>query len=127
MATELKLTGVDELLTDLARLAPDLAAAARTQQQAAAADAVEAIRAALPFVTGTLRASVQAQKEPSQSPVRVFTRISVTAPYAHFVEFGTARTVPHPVFAPAQRRAREAFVKEVIANIRAQGLTVSGE
>ena len=126
MATELTLTGVDELLAALARLAPDLAAEAAARQTAIAAEAVEAIRAALPSVTGTLRASVQAQREPSTSPVRVFTRLAVTAPYAHFVEFGTARTPPRPVFAPAQRRAREAFVKDVIATIRAQGLTVTG-
>jgi len=126
MATEIQFTGITELLAALERLAPDLAAAAVTQEKAIATQTVEAIRAGYPLVTGTLRNSVQIQKQGSTTPVRPFTQIAVTAPYATLVEFGMARTAPRPVFIPAIRRAREALVKDVVEKIRQQGLTVTG-
>jgi HK97 gp10 family phage protein len=127
MATELKLTGVDELLAELARLAPDLTAEASTLERTIAEQTAEQLRAALPVVTGRLRASVQVQRESSTSPARVFTRIAVTAPYAEHVEYGTHRTPPRPVFVPITRRGREAFAKAVSAAVKATGLKVTGE
>ena len=126
MPTELKLAGVDELLEDLLRLAPDLAAEAATLERTIGEQTAAAIRAGYPIVTGQLRRSVQVQRGTSSSPARVFTEISVTAPYAEAVEFGTSRTVPRPNFVPASRRGREAFVRAVIARVRAEGLKVAG-
>jgi HK97 gp10 family phage protein len=126
MASELRLSGVDELLAELMRLAPDLAAEAGPVQASIAAQTAAEIRAGLPSDTGRLRDSVTVQREGSNSPARVFTRVSVTAPYAHFVEFGTARTVPAAVFVPATRRGREQFADAMVERVRARGLTVTG-
>jgi len=127
MATELKLTGVDELLDELRRLTPDLTADAVTLERTIAEQTAEQLRAALPVVTGRLRASVQVQRESSVSPARVFTRIAITAPYAEHVEYGTSRVPPRPVFVPITRRGREAFAKAVSAAVKATGLHVTGE
>jgi len=127
MATELKLTGVDELLDELRRVTPDLTADAAARQRTTAEQMAEQLRAALPVVTGRLRASVVVQHESSTSPARVFTRIAVTAPYAEHVEYGTARVPPRPVFVPVSRRGREAFAKAVLERVRDTGLHVTGE
>jgi len=126
MATTLKLTGVTELLEDLARLAPGLTAEAATLERTIGEQTAEALRAALPVVTGRLRASVQVSRESSVSPARVFTAIAVTAPYAQHVEFGTSRVPPRPVFVPISRRGRETFVKAVLDRVRQTGLKVTG-
>jgi len=127
MASELRLGGIAELLAALERLAPALATKAAAVQQTIADETAEAIRAGSPSVTGTLRASVVVERAASTSPVRVFARVVVGAPYAEHVEFGTSRTAPAAVFVPAARRGREAFVKAVVGQVRAAGLTVTGE
>jgi len=126
MSAKLSIRGVDALLADLADLAPDLTREAAARQQARALDAAAAIRAAYPSVTGRLRNSVQVARLSSQSKARVFTEVTVSAPYAHFVEFGTARTAPNPAFVPITRRAREAFAEEMIDRVEARGLVVRG-
>ena len=126
MATTLTLGGVDEFLAELARLAPDLAADAGPIERAIATETADQIRAAFPSVTGALRASVQVNPESSASPHRVFTEIAVTAPYAHFVEFGTADRAPAAVFVPLTRRGKERFVKAMIDQVRARGMVVGG-
>jgi len=126
MATVMHLTGVDELLAELDRLAPDLAAEAGPLQQAIATETADTLRAAYPVVTGTLRGSVHVARESSTSPVRVFTEVAVTAPYAEFFEFGTARTAPTPTFVPITNHGREQFLTAVIERVRAHGLTVEG-
>jgi len=126
MSIRLKLDGVTELQRELATLTPDLAEAAAAQQRTIGEQAAENIRARLPVVTGRLRASVIVQREPGRTPGRVFTRIAVTAPYAEHVEFGTSRVAPRPVFAPGTRRAKDAFAKAVIEEVRATGLKVTG-
>lgn len=127
MATTLRLGGVDDLLAALARLAPDLAAEAGPLALAFAEQTADSIRAAYPVVTGRLRDSVQVADARGRGPARVFTQISVGAPYAGFVEFGTSSIGPHPVFVPMARRGRAAFVRAVIDQVRDRGLTVTGE
>jgi hypothetical protein len=127
MASQLRLTGVDEFLAELARLAPDLAAEAASLQGSLAGETAAELRAAYPSLTGQLRASVTVEREGSASPARVFTRLSVTAPYIEYYEFGTARTEPHPTFGPIVRRGREAFLRAVIARVKRRGLLVGGE
>jgi hypothetical protein len=127
MASTLRLGGFDEFLTDLARLAPDLAAAAAPLARTIAEQSATQIRAAYPVRTGALRASVTVAREPSSSPARVYTAVRVGVPYAEHVEFGTARTPPRPAFIPITRRGREAFVRAVIAEVRDRGFTVTGE
>lgn len=126
MASELRLTGVDELLRELIRLAPDLAEEAGALQSAIAQETAANVRAAYPAVTGDLRASVQVQRESSASPVRVFTRVAVLAPYASYFEFGTVNTPPRPTFIPLSNDGRREFLNQIIARVRAHGLTVSG-
>lgn len=126
MASALRLTGVDELLAELERLAPDFVAETRPLQESTAEETADALRAAYPVRTGQLRASVQVQRESSQSPARLFTRVAVTAPYAEFYEFGTSRTAPNPTFTPITNRGRRNFLEAVIARVRARGLQVSG-
>jgi len=126
MATELKLTGVDELLAELRQVTPELTAEAGTLERTIAEQTAEQIRAALPVRTGRLRASVVVQRETSTSPARVYTRVAVTAPYAELVEFGTSRRPPRPVFVPLTRRGHETFAKAVRAAIEATGLAVKG-
>lgn len=127
MASALILGGVDDLLAELARLAPDLTAEAGELQQAMATETAAAIRAAYPAITGALRASVQAERLTSTSPARVYTEVTVGAPYAHFVEFGTADRAPNPAFVPLTRLGRERFAKAVVDRVKARGLEVTGE
>ena len=126
MANQLILGGVEELLAELARLAPDLTAETILLQQQITQDTADELRAALPVASGELRASVQVQRESSNSPARVFSQISVNAPYAHFVEFGTHDTAPQPAFVPVTRRGRETFVKAVVDKVRDRGLVIGG-
>ena len=126
MANQLILGGVDELLAELARLAPDLTAETILLQQQITQDTADELRAALPVASGELRASVRVQRESSNSPARVFTEVSVNAPYAHFVEFGTHDTAPQPAFVPVTRRGRETFVKAVVGKVRDRGLVIGG-
>jgi len=126
MATTMKLGGVEELLAELAALAPDLTTEAIALQQTVTAETADALRAAYPSVTGNLRASVQVARESSTSSARVFSRVTVTAPYAHFYEFGTVHTSPSPTFVPITRHGREQFAQSVIARVKAHGLTVGG-
>jgi hypothetical protein len=127
MASKLILGGVDELLNEITRLAPDLTQEAIGLQQSIANETVAAIRAAYPSVTGTLRNSVQVERLSSTSPARVFTQVTVTAPYAHFVEFGTATTTPTPAFVPQTRIGRERFTDAVIQRVKNRGLVVGGD
>jgi len=127
MAAALRLFGVDNLLKEIERLAPELTRAASAFQQTRAVEAAAEIRAAYPSDTGQLRNSVRVARLSSTSSARVFTQITVDAPYAHFVEFGTARTAPNPAFVPITRRLREQFVRDVIGLVEARGLVVGGE
>jgi hypothetical protein len=126
MSAKLTLRGVDDLLAELARLAPDLTREASTLQHTIAEDTVTAIRAAYPSVTGRLRNSVRAERLSSGSRSRVFTEVTVAAPYAHFVEFGTATTRPRAAFVPLTRQGRERFAAAVIDRVEARGLVVKG-
>ena len=127
MATKMILGGIDELLAEFARLAPDLTTEAIGLQQSIANETVAAIRAAYPSVTGTLRNSVHVERLSSTSPARVYTQVTVDAPYAHFVEFGTVTTTPTPAFVPQMRIGRERFTAAVIARVKARGLVVGGD
>jgi len=127
MPSVLRLDGVDALLGELARLAPDLMAETRPLQAAIAERTADEVRAALPVATGALRASVQVVPVGAAGPARLASRVVVGAEYAAFVEFGTPLMAPRPVFVPATRRGREAFVAAVIARVRAHGLAVGGE
>jgi hypothetical protein len=127
MATKMQFGGFDEFLADLARLAPDFAAETARLEATIAEQTAEQLRAAYHVVTGRLQASVVVQRESSTSPARVFTRVAVTAPYANYYEFGTARTAPHPTFVPIVNRGRERFLKAVAALVRGEGLKVTGD
>lgn len=126
MAAQMKLDGVDELLAELGRLAPDLTAETRPLQASQAAETAAALRAAYPAVTGGLRASVTVRQDSSRSPSRLFTEVAVTAPYVEYYEFGTSRTTPHPTFVPITNRGRKEFLDTVIGRVRARGLKVGG-
>ena len=127
MPSILRLAGVDELLRELARLAPDLLAESRPLVAAQAARTADEVRAALPVATGALRASVHVVTPGGTRPGRLATRVVVGADYAAFVEFGTPLMPPRPVFVPAVRRGRQAVAAAVIARVRARGLSVGGE
>ena len=101
MSIRLQLDGVTEWQRELATLTPDLTADAAAQQRTIAEQAAEEIRGRLPVVTGRLRASVIVQREPGRTPGRVFT--------------------------PVTRRARDAFVKAVVDEVRQTGLKVTGQ
>jgi len=126
MASEMKLRGIDEFLAELQRLAPELTAEARARQADRAEQTAAALRAAYPVVTGELRNSIEVQRESSNSPARVFTRVTVTSRHAGFYEFGTRHAPPHPTFTPILRRGREAFLDEMIDRVGARGLEVHG-
>jgi HK97 gp10 family phage protein len=127
MPTTLTLRGFDELQAELERLTPELTREAIALQQSIANETAAAVRAAYPSATGALRASVQVERLSSTSPARTFTQITVTAPYAEHVEFGTAHTTPTPAFVPQTRIGRERFTDAVIARVRAAGLVVGGD
>lgn len=126
MPSHLKLTGVDELLAELEKLTPELTTEAAQLQQRIANTTAAELRGAYAVVTGRLRESVRVVREVSNSPARIFSRIEVTAPYAHFYEFGTVATGPRPTFVPITRRGRETFVTAVIDRVKATGLVVRG-
>ena len=125
MPATMTLTGFDELLQALERLAPGLTTAAAGLEATIADDAVQTLRASVPVDTGRLRNSIQAQRS-TTAGATVRTAIVMGAPYAHFVEFGTARTPPRPTFVPIMRRAREQFVRAVVARVKDEGLEVTG-
>jgi len=127
MPSVLRLDGVDALLSELARLAPDLLAETRPLQAASVARTADEVRANLPVATGALRASVQVVTPGGARPGRLATRVVVGADYAEFVEFGTPLMPPRPVFVPAVRRGRQAVAAAVIARVRAHGLRGGGE
>ena len=127
MPSILRLAGVDELLRELAGLAPDLLAESRPLVAAQAARTADEVRAALPVATGALRASVHVVTPGGTGPGRLATRVVVGADYAEFVEFGTPLMPARPVFVSAVRRGRQAFAAAVIARVRARGLVVGGE
>jgi HK97 gp10 family phage protein len=127
LATKLTIAGVERLLAELEHLAPGLTAEAVTLQKAIAVETAAAIRAAYPSDTGRLRASVQVSRLSSTSPARVFSTLTVTAPYAEYVEFGTATRTATPAFVPQMRIGRERFAEAVIARVKARGLVVGGD
>ena len=127
MGSVLRLDGVDDLLNELIRLAPDLAADAGPLERAAAAATADELRAALPYATGALRDSVQVEGLSTTTTGRVATRVVVTSPYADYVEFGTARTAPRPTFVPMTRRGRQAFARAIMDRVRDRGLVVAGD
>ena len=127
LATKLTIAGVERLLAELEALTPGLTADAVRIQQAIAVETAAAIRAAYPSDTGRLRDSVRVSRLSSTSPARVFSTITVTAPYAEYVEFGTAHTAPNPAFVPNMRIGRERFAEAMIARVKAQGLVVGGD
>jgi hypothetical protein len=122
----MRLGGVTELAEELGGLVRALVAAAGPIARTQADQMAENIRAALPVVTGTLRASVQIAPITAPGPAAVAAQVAVTAPYAMAVEFGTAHTAPRPVVVPAQRRGRAAFIKAVVDHVRTTGLQVDG-
>lgn len=126
LATKLTIAGLERFLAELEALAPDFTAAAGAIQRDIATETADAIRAGYPSDTGALRASVQTSRRSPTAPARVFTMVTVTAPYVEFVEFGTARTAPHPVFVPLMRLGRERVAREIIQLVEARGLTVRG-
>jgi len=127
MPSSLRLAGVDELLDELIRLAPDLAIEAGPLERAAAAATADELRAALPMATGALRASVAVEPLGVTTSGRVATNVVVTAPHALYVEFGTARTPPRSTFVPVTRRGRQAFVRTIMDRVRDRGLVVGGD
>ena len=127
LGTKLMIKGVARLLADLEELTPGLTAEAVTIQKQIAVETAAAIRAAYPSDTGRLRASVQVNRLDSTSPARVFSTITVTAPYAEYVEFGTAHMTPTPAFVPNMRIGRERFAAAMIAHVKARGLLVGGD
>ena len=127
MPSVLRLDGVDALLSELARLAPDLLAETRPLQAAITDRTADEVRANLPVDTGALRASVQVVTPGGAGPARLARRVVVGAEYAEFVEFGTPLMPARPVFVSAVRRGRQAFAAAVIARVRARGLVVGGD
>lgn len=65
-------------------------------------ETAEEMRARAPRRTGRLAASIQAQSE----------GVSVGAPYAAFVEYGTARTAPQPYVRPSLNSIRPRAVRD---------------
>lgn len=126
MATTFRLAGLEEYVAALRDLAPGLANDVRGDQQAEAQSAAQALRAAYPSRTGQLRASVQVRTLGTNSPAKVATEVTVTAPYVRFVEFGTRNTRPQPTFGPTMRRSREAFLQDMKSAVRARGLKTEG-
>lgn len=91
----LTVVGVPQLLARLVRAAA-LGEAASTAAKAEVAQEVEAgAQQRVPVVTGTLRDSIQAQPD----------RVVATAPYAGYVEFGTAYMTAEPYMRPAADEA----------------------
>jgi len=127
LGTKLMIAGVERLLAELEALTPGLTAEAVTLQKSIAVETAAAIRAAYPSASGRLRASVQVSRLDSNSPARIFSTITVTAPYANYVEFGTAHTTPTPAFVPNMRIGRERFAAAMIARVKARGLVVGGD
>jgi len=123
MASKLHLSGFRELRHDLAAL-PDTARDASAPALLAMARKAQAeIMTAYPVVTGTLRAGVKIVNRVPRGVAAFVT----TAPYAHLVEFGTARRRPRAIFLPISMAARRASVIAVGAAVERLGLVVRGQ
>ena len=126
MASKLHLSGFRELRHDLAAL-PDTARDASAPALLAMARKAQAeIMTAYPVVTGTLRAGVKIVNRVPRGVAAFYTLVT-TAPYAHLVEFGTARRRPRAIFLPISMAARRASVIAVGAAVERLGLVVRGQ
>ena len=73
----------------------------------------EAARLLCPRATGALRESLEGRIEPTPAGARAL--VTASAPYAAFVELGTARMSPRPFLLPAYLAGRGAVLDSVAA------------
>jgi len=126
MANQLRLSGVRELRAELAALPTDLRSGAIPILLASARRTVGLVVAAYPEVTGALKAGVKLIPRDARGVAALFT-VATTAPHAHLIEFGTARTRPRAIFLPITERERRAAVSAVVALVETTGLDVTGD
>lgn len=92
----IRVLGVPQLLARFARAAALGEVAENAAVSAVAVEVAETARSLVPVDTGTLRDSIQEHAE----------GVSVTAPYAGFVEYGTAYVPAQPYLRPAADEAK---------------------
>jgi HK97 gp10 family phage protein len=117
-----------ELRRDLATMAKDMTNAARPIVSVSAEDAADLMRARYPLgATGRLRDSVVVHENTQKrTATHVSWQVTNTAPYAHFVEFGTRYMGARPVFVPTRNQQRRRMGDELTAllpsfNCKARG------
>ena len=125
MASDLKLSGFDDLLAELAALPTAARDESKPLLVAHARRAQAAIVAGYPEITGRLRAGVQIIERAARGAAAIYSLVS-SAPYAHIVEFGSARTRPRANFLPVSSGEQRASVVAVAGIVESKGLTVRG-
>lgn len=119
--------GLDAFTQQLQTLPTDLTTAAQPIVQQSAEEAGDVMRARYPVVTGRLRDSVVVRElARKRTETNVSWLVANTAPYAHFVEYGTRSTPPRPVFIATRNQKRRdmyAALKAMLPrfNLKARG------
>lgn len=116
MSIGLKWHGLSELRRDLQTLAADMAHEAQPRVTAAAEQAAAHMRARAPYDTGRLRASIVVQPE-TRGPNAASTRLTVRAPYAVYLEYGTRYMRPRSLFIPILNASRRAMLEDISQDV----------
>jgi HK97 gp10 family phage protein len=117
MTIGLRWHGLKELRAQLATVATDLRDAATPIADAHAHGAAADMRSRYPRVTGRLAASVVVRDPRTRGPATVAVRVTNTAPYAHYFEYGTRYMAPGRVFVPTVNQERRDMVRVVAADV----------
>ena len=98
------------VFNDFPKIAAELPAKTGAAVTETATAIESAAKAAVPVLTGTLQASIQAEPTgPSTATV------SASAPYAGFVEYGTGRGPAQPFLTPAAHQQEPALITRIQA------------
>jgi HK97 gp10 family phage protein len=108
MRVDVQVKGLEELKRELARL--DAAVATRLARNASMAMArvvAKHARANAPVLTGALKRSIKARKDPERRQAgRVVAYANAKAWQSHLVEYGTSRAPAPPARQPGRRASR---------------------
>lgn len=105
-------------LNSLSDLAPRIMAAVDAEMEDAAEELAFLAQDLAPVRTGTLRASIHAQRID-----HLALQVRADAEYAAYVEYGTSRAPAQPYMTPAMETIRESYAPRIARRIKADALS----
>ena len=125
MPATLTLTGFDEFMAALTRLAPDFTSAAGQLEATHANDGRQALRAAVPVDTGRLATASGSRRAPPVAPASV-PRSSSACPTPATWNSARATCRPARRLSPSPAAPARRSCTAVIDRVKAEGLKVTG-